>query len=264
MALLLHHLLVVFISLACHATYAAQASLAAPEASGPNAVGADHLALMAFKSHVTSDPLQAMVSWGNQSIPMCQWNGVECGLRGRRHGRVVALDLTDLNLVGTITPALGNLTYLKRLHLYNNRLQGSLPAELGDLQELTDLNLRHNSIEGQIPASLSNCRRIKKIWLYDNNLEGQIPSELALLRDLEVLAVGENRLIGNIPSSITSLVNLQVLITEVNNLTGVIPPDIGSLVNLTVLGLGLQSVLRDHPCLDGKPFSLAISKCLLK
>lgn len=73
----------------------------------------DYLALMAFKSHVRNDPSGVLVSWGNLSVPMCQWPGVGCGLRGSRLGRVVALDLTELSLLGIITPALGNLTYLR-------------------------------------------------------------------------------------------------------------------------------------------------------
>ena len=62
----------------------------------------DYLALMLFKSLVKGDPMGALASWGNLSIPMCQWRGVACGSRGHRRGHVVALDLTGLNLLGTI------------------------------------------------------------------------------------------------------------------------------------------------------------------
>lgn len=123
---------------------------------------------MSFRSLIRSDPTQALASWGNQSIPMCQWRGVACGLSGRRTGRVVALDLTKLNLVGTISPLLGNLTYLRRLHLHKNRLHGEIPSELGHLRDLRHLNRSYNSIQGPIPATLSTCRGMENIWLYSN------------------------------------------------------------------------------------------------
>ncbi|CAL4889180.1 unnamed protein product [Urochloa decumbens] len=198
----------------------------------------DHLALMSFKSLIKSDPSQALASWGNKSIPMCQWHGVTCGILGHRRGRVVALDLAELNLLGTISPSVSNLTYLRQLSLRTNRLYGVLPTELGHLHELEHLSLSYNFIEGQIPVSLSNCSRIKKISLYSNKLQGQIPDELGSLHNLEVLAVGINRLTGSIPSSIWALLNLQILIVESNNLTGEISPEIGNLASLTVLGFG--------------------------
>ncbi|RCV04881.1 hypothetical protein SETIT_1G037000v2 [Setaria italica] len=201
-------------------------------------VSTDHLALMAFKSLIKSDPSQALASWGNRSVPICQWHGVACGVLGHRRGHVVALDLAELNLLGTISPSIGNLSYLRHLSLRRNRLHGVLPPELGHLQELKHLSLSYNFIEGQIPVSLSNCSRMKNMLLYSNKFRGQIPGELGSLHNLEVLAVGINRLTGSIPSSIWTLLNLQMLIVEYNNLTGEISPEIGNLANLTVLGFG--------------------------
>lgn len=227
MLLLLESLFVAFISHACHCygAYTAQASLA----------NADHLALMSFKSHITSDPLQAIVSWGNQSIPMCQWPGVKCGLRGRRRGRVVALDLPELNLVGTIVPELANITHLRRLYLSFNAFHGILPPELGNLPDLETIQLAFNSIQGQIPPSFSNCSRLVEISLYGNKLQGGIPGEFGSLHNLELLFLGENRLTGRIPPGIGSLVNLKRLVLQLNNLTGEITTEIGRLVNLNEL-----------------------------
>jgi Leucine-rich repeat (LRR) protein len=94
---------------------------------------------------------------------MCRWRGVACGLRGHRRGHVVALDLPELNLTGTISPALGNLTYLRRLNLSSNGFQGILPPELGNIHDLETLQLTYNSISGQIPPSLSNCSHLIEI-----------------------------------------------------------------------------------------------------
>ncbi|KAJ1278517.1 hypothetical protein BS78_04G085600 [Paspalum vaginatum] len=230
---LLVSLLLALISItACLATYTAQ-SLSAVH--GESAT--DKLALVSFRSRIRSDPSGALASWGNLSIPMCQWRGVACGLRGHRHGHVVMLELAGLNLLGTITPALGNLTYLRRLHLSQNRLHGILPPELGNLHDLETLLLDFNSIEGQIPPSLSNCSHLVDISLYGNKFQGAIPNEFTSLKNLESLNLGKNILTGGIPSGIASLVNLQVLNLELNNMTGEIPTEIGSLTNLAVISL---------------------------
>ena len=66
----------------------------------------NRLGLLAFKAKITDDPLQVMSSW-NDSIHFCQWRGVTCG---RRHQRVVVLDLQTSKLVGSISPHVGNLS----------------------------------------------------------------------------------------------------------------------------------------------------------
>uniref|UniRef100_A0A0D9YPA1 Receptor kinase-like protein Xa21 n=1 Tax=Oryza glumipatula TaxID=40148 RepID=A0A0D9YPA1_9ORYZ len=197
----------------------------------------DHLALMSFRSLIRSDSMQALASWGNQSIPMCQWYGVACGLRGRRRGRVVALDLANLNLLGMISPAVGNLTYMRRLYLPQNSFHGELPPELGNLHDLKTLHLKYNSIGGEIPPSLSNCSQLVQIALNNKKLHRGIPTELSSLHNLEVLDLSENRLTGSIPSDIGNLVNLRVFGMHLNNLTGEIPPEIGKLINLDGLSL---------------------------
>lgn len=210
--------------LAC--SVATHALPGAPEPAAAAASVADRHALLSFRSLVRGDPSRALASWTssahNGSAPLpCQWRGVSCGTRGRGRGRVVALDLPGLGLLGTLSPALANLTHLRRLHLPANRLQGALPPELGRLHELSHLNLSDNAIGGRLPPSLSRCRRLKSVLLHTNKLHEEIPPELFVsLRNLEVLNLGQNRLTGSIPSGIGSLVNLKLLVLEFNNLTG--------------------------------------------
>ena len=164
MVLLLESLLLTFIFLACHAKHVApQALLEAPATSTPGGIS-DYLALMSFKSRIMSDPSRSLASCGNLSLPMCQWQGVVCGLSRSRRGRVVVLDPGELNLLGTITPALGNLTYMRRLNLAQNHFHGALPQELGNLHDLETLQLSYNSIQGQIPPSLSKSCQYFSPW----------------------------------------------------------------------------------------------------
>lgn len=69
----------------------------------------DHVALMEIKSKITDDPQGIFKSW-NDSLHFCQWQGVTCG---GRHQRVTFLNLTVTDLVGSLSPYLGNLSFLK-------------------------------------------------------------------------------------------------------------------------------------------------------
>jgi len=73
----------------------------------PSSNNEDREALLDLKSFITSDPSGALSSWGNGSSE-CTWTGVNC----KNGGRVTELDLKALNLVGTISPHIGNLTAL--------------------------------------------------------------------------------------------------------------------------------------------------------
>ncbi|XP_040376794.1 receptor kinase-like protein Xa21 [Oryza brachyantha] len=226
------------------------AKTAATNAGDVAGCGSDRLALMAFKTLVTGDPSRALASWGDDgpgSAPTCQWRGVACGVAGRRRGRVVALDLAGAGLRGEVSPELGNLTYLRRLHLPENSLHGELPWQLGRLRELRHLNLSRNSIGGRIPLPLSGCRRLKNVLLHGNRLQGHLPGGLCSLRRLEVLDLGHNTLTGSIPSGIGNLVSLKLLVLEFNNLTGEIPSQIGRLASLTGLSLSSNQLSGSIP-----------------
>ncbi|KAM0062652.1 putative non-specific serine/threonine protein kinase [Helianthus debilis subsp. tardiflorus] len=97
-----------------------------------SSAASDQLALLEIKSKITHDPQGALTSW-NDSLPFCQWRGVTCG---RRHQRVTMLDLEDSGLVGSLSPYLGNLSYLRYVILANNQLYGSIPPEMGHLYRL--------------------------------------------------------------------------------------------------------------------------------
>ncbi|CAN0425225.1 unnamed protein product, partial [Ectocarpus sp. 13 AM-2016] len=57
--------------------------------------------------------------------------------------------LSIVNRAGTIPKALGKLTALQRLYLYNNQLSGSILPGLGKLAALEVLNLRSNHLTGE-------------------------------------------------------------------------------------------------------------------
>ncbi|KAM0072648.1 putative non-specific serine/threonine protein kinase [Helianthus debilis subsp. tardiflorus] len=145
--------------------------------SGLN-LSTDQIALLQIKSRITDDPCGVLRSWNN-SLPFCMWPGVTCG---RRHQRVTSLNLTDKGLVGSLSPFLGNLSFLRYIILNDNQLHGSIPPEIGRLSRLEILSLRNNFFTGEIPANLSGCSKLRFLHLSPNRLSGRIPNILVLCR----------------------------------------------------------------------------------
>jgi hypothetical protein len=117
----------------------------------------DHQALLAFKTKITDDPTNVFSSW-NDSFHFCEWEGVTCG---RKHRRVTVLDLQSRGLVGSLSPYIGNLSFIREIVLKNNTIGGKIPDEVGRLFRLQALKLNNNSLEGEIPANLSYCSNLK-------------------------------------------------------------------------------------------------------
>ena len=177
---------------------------ATPSATPTNET--DRLALLKFKESIANDPYGILTSW-NDSIQFCNWHGITCG---RRHQRVTALELEGRKLHGTITPYIGNLTFLRAINLQNNSFYGEIPKEVGHLLRLRHLNLSNNTLGGELPASLSN------------------------ISELRIMNIRWNKLIGKIPMELGSLTKLLVLWVKSNNLTGEIPPFLGNLSFLEI------------------------------
>ena len=194
----------------------------------------DRLALLDFKAGITEDPLEIMSSW-NESVNFCQWNGVKCG---RQHQRVTVLDLHSLQLVGFISPHIGNLSFLRELLLQNNSFNGEIPPEVGRLGRLETLRLDRNSLGGEIPSNISSWSNLISLNIGFNSLVGKLPGELGSLSMLQFLAVQANNLSGSIPLSFGNLSSLWRFSATQNNLVGSIPDGLGLLKNLTYIALG--------------------------
>ncbi|OAY37704.1 probable LRR receptor-like serine/threonine-protein kinase At3g47570 [Manihot esculenta] len=189
----------------------------------------DKLALLNFKAEIISDPDEILNSW-NDSLPFCQWYGITCS---RRHQRVTLMVLGDHNLIGSISPHIGNLSFLRILNLQNNGFNGRIPQEIGNLLRLQQLNLNNNMIEGDIPLNLTRCSRLKIIQLQRNNLTGKILTELDSLAMLEELRLSVNNLNGTIPPSLGNLSSLAILDAGRMELEGNIPHELGRFTELT-------------------------------
>ncbi|XP_071723390.1 uncharacterized protein [Rutidosis leptorrhynchoides] len=217
----------------------------------------DRLALLEFKKMIVYDPLGIMQTW-NTTTHFCHWHGITCG---RRHQRVIAIDLGSQKLTGSISPYIGNMSVLRNIYLENNTFNSHIPSRIGYLCRLKVLSLYNNSIGGSIPSNISSCSALNYLHIHNNNLEGEIPwalgnhlpnlEELFLhtnkltgmippslgnLSSLSVLSIGDNQIQGNLPSNIgITLPNLQIFSVAENNFTGNIPVSLSNASNLILI-----------------------------
>lgn len=203
----------------------------------------DRAALLAFKDRITDDPFEVLSSW-NDSVHFCLWRGVICSAR---HQRVTTLNLQHQKLWGSMSPYIGNLSYLHQLVLDNNSFTGEIPQELGGLKRLRILWLRNNSLDGEIPTSLSNCSSLVEIQLSRNRLVGKIPREFSSLSNLRLIRAALNNLTGSIPPSFGNLSSLQILGFASNSLTGSIPNELGQLKRLEYIGISENKLSGTFP-----------------
>ncbi|KAJ0987979.1 hypothetical protein J5N97_006335 [Dioscorea zingiberensis] len=206
----------------------------------------DHLALLAFKNGVSSDPSGALSSWNEGHVHFCNWTGVSCA---RKHpNRVTALKLSELGLGGFISPSIANLSFIQSIELSVNGFSGEVPPEFGRLHRLHYLNLSFNALHGMVPVNLANCSKLRFLSLAYNQLTGSIPVELGqTLPKLEILALGNNSLTGVIPSSIGNLSSLTLLSLALNNLQGIIPEELGRLSSLINFRVSINSLNGSIP-----------------
>ncbi|KAI4345604.1 hypothetical protein L6164_012710 [Bauhinia variegata] len=147
----------------------------------------DVTALEMVKESLQNPPLD----WnGDPCMPrQYSWTGITCS-EGPRI-RVVTLNLKSMNLSGSLSPYVANMTALSNIWLGNNSLSGQIP-DLSSLKMLETLHLEDNRFSGEIPSSLGNISSLREVFLQNNNLTGQVPSNLVGKPGLTLTISGNN------------------------------------------------------------------------
>ncbi|KAL5708377.1 non-specific serine/threonine protein kinase [Ranunculus cassubicifolius] len=174
------------------------------------------------------DNIEGLRSW-NQSLHFCQWEGITCG---KNHQRVISLNLSTQNLIGSLSPSIGNLSFLRYVNLENNQFSGRIPQEIGRLFRLQKFIVINNTFEGEIPVNLTRCADLTYIDIEKNNFSGNIPPKIGSLVKLITLSLGTNQLTGKIPGSLGNLSSLEYFSVSENKLEGIIPVSLGRLSKL--------------------------------
>ncbi|XP_051139156.1 probable LRR receptor-like serine/threonine-protein kinase At3g47570 [Andrographis paniculata] len=201
-------------------------------------------ALLAFKAAIVSDPHNALSSW-NAAVDFCTWNGVTCSHSHR--DRVVSINLRYQDLAGSLSPFIGNLSFLRSIFLRNNWFSGQIPGEIGRLRRLEYINLSNNSFSGEIPRNITHCRDLNSLVLIHNNLTGRIIPEIGSLLKLQGLGLESNRFSGTIPPWIGNLTSLSHLSMYHCGLEGQIPESLVHLHNLRYIELGENRLTGSIP-----------------
>ncbi|XP_024980234.1 inactive receptor-like serine/threonine-protein kinase At2g40270 [Cynara cardunculus var. scolymus] len=155
--------------------------------------------LLRFRDRVVNDPFGVLSNWNDDigGANPCSWFGVNCS-----NGRVVALNLRNMCLGGTLAPDLGNLAHLKSIILRNNSFHGTIPKKIGQMKKLKVLDLGYNNFGGPLPSDLRNSQLPKILSLDNNELLDSISPEvqqLTLLPEAEQRSYRNRReMTGNI------------------------------------------------------------------
>ena len=202
----------------------------------------DGEALLQIKASILTDPYNITYWWkrsgANKALNPCKlknntaqyWPGINCTDK-----RVTGINLSNMNLSGTLSPYLGALTFLESVDLSNNLFTGPIPEEFTLAAHLETLNFANNHLDGELPASLGNWTNLTLLNVANNGLAGQIPVSIGNLKLLQTLNMTGNNLTGAIPKKLNECTMLSQVDLSRNGLKGIVP--FQNLTNLTVLYL---------------------------
>ena len=236
----------------------------------------DLIALIALFNTTDGQNWTNSVNWLSNE-PMEAWFGVTTGAEGR----VTELDLANNNLTGTLPPALGGLSSLKRLSLAgNSSLSGILPralsyfpldtlnvegTELCALPDATfqawlsglqsaegvvtcqDLHPDMEALYALFSATNGVSWEINSNWLSDAPLSEWHGVNTDSDGRVVSLVLGGNNLSGPIPTELRQLTHLQTLDLNRNNLSGPIPVELSQLSQLHTLELAVNTLSGPIP-----------------
>ncbi|CAL1402607.1 unnamed protein product [Linum trigynum] len=187
-----------------------------------------------FESH---DP--SLDSWDLSDFSkLCSsWAGIQCDQSNRS---VIAVDVSNRNISGTLSPAIAQLHGLTNLSLAGNSFSGDFPGDdvLHKLPRLQLLNISTNLFAGEVNWDFGRIKSLAVLDIYDNSFNGSLPVGITLLPNLKHLDFGGNYFTGEIPRSYGKMEQLVYLSLKGNDLRGRIPAEIGNLTSLQQLYLG--------------------------
>jgi hypothetical protein len=152
--------------------------------------------------------------------------------------KLEGIEISGLEIDGSIPTEIGLLTNLKAILASNNRITGTIPTEYGLLTSLIYSMLSENQISGTLPSELGGMSALEWFYLYGNQASGNIPTEFLVGRSttMKLFNMFTNRLTGILPTEIGLLTNLELMSLADNELTGFLPSELGQ---LSVIAQGL-------------------------
>ena len=162
---------------------------------------------------------------------ICSWHGVVCD----GFGRVKELNLSNNNLTGTLSAAIGDLPNIQKINLLSNDIGNVIPDVFSGLAKLKNIDLSGNAFTGAIP-DFAGLASLEIIYLENNMLTGELPSAIGDLPNINIYWTKNNDLSGCIPSNYTNLCDIQSVQMQDNES---LPSD-GDFSQFCDFGLGLD------------------------
>ncbi len=159
------------------------------------------------------------------------WFGIEC-----EENRVISLELSDNNLDGRISVALGFIENIEIINLSNNKLSGSIPIHITSGLPLKELDLSRNLLFGQFPTSVTSIASLESLDISRNAFVETIPTEIGDL-NVRYLNLSQNQFVGEIPKQLGQIKQLLNFSASSNQLTGEIPKELFELPALAAVSL---------------------------
>ncbi|CAI9769287.1 unnamed protein product [Fraxinus pennsylvanica] len=212
----------------------------------------DFHALIALKQGFEFSNLE--ISTWNSSNPtsVCSWSGIKCF-----NGRIVSLNISNMNLYGSVSPAISRLDKLMELFIDGNNFTGEIKIE--NMSSLRFLNISNNQFSGSLEWNYSSLANLEVLDAYNNNFSSYLPLGILALKNIKHLDMGGNYFYGKIPERYGDLTGLEYLSLEGNDLRGKIPRELGNLTNLRQIYLGHINVFEGGiPREFGKLMNLVI------
>ncbi|KAH0990620.1 hypothetical protein GBA52_002103 [Prunus armeniaca] len=195
-------------------------------------------ALLKLKSAMIGPKGSGLEDWNTWSLSPsshCSFSGVSCD----RDFRVVALNVSNQPLLGTLPPEIGLLNKLVNLTIAGDNITGRLPMQMANLTALRHLNISNNVFRGRFPGNITlQMTELQVLDAYNNNFTGTLPLEIVNLKNLKHLQLGGNYFTGNIPETYSEMQSLEHLGLNGNWLTGKFPASLGRLKNLKEMYVG--------------------------
>ncbi|KAJ6383247.1 hypothetical protein OIU76_000032 [Salix suchowensis] len=179
-------------------------------------------------------------NWRRGDPCTSNWTGVLCFDEANKEDgylHVRELQLLNMNLSGTLSPSLGNLTYMEILDFMWNTITGSIPPAIGNIKSLKLLLLNGNQLTGSLPEELGHLPILDRIQIDQNHISGPIPKSFANLNKTKHFHMNNNSISGQIPAELSRLPNLVHFLLDNNNLSGTLPPELYKLPKLLILQL---------------------------
>ncbi|CAB4312324.1 unnamed protein product [Prunus armeniaca] len=230
---------------------------------------AEVTALKAIKGSLV-DPNKNLSNWNRGDPCTANWTGVLCYNTSLSDGylHVQELQLLNMNLSGSLSPELGNLSFMKILDFMWNKITGSIPKEIGNITSLELLLLNGNQLSGPLPDELGYLPNLDRIQIDQNKISGSLPKSFANLNKTKHFHMNNNSISGQIPHELSRLPSLVHFLLDNNNLSGYLPPEFSELPNLLILQLDNNNfdgnTIPDSYSKMSKLLKLSLRNCSLQ